>query len=147
MVVLVQITGHMLICMQQIDMWEVLLEFAPDVDLNPFCEALMDIEHWMGIPCHIRCETLDAEGLCAVRAKLWVPPAQDAEGVNPHDKQILPPLGPMGRIHLYDEEFARPGELTANPNIELSSVPFYPVYTAAVQDLGIHYQPMAAKYA
>ena len=37
-------------------MWVVLLELSLDVDLHQFCKALMDVEHWMGIPCHIRFE-------------------------------------------------------------------------------------------
>ena len=85
-------------------MWEVLLEFSPDVDLDQFGEALMDAEHWMGICHHIRYEILEAEGLHAIQVKLWVPPAQDAEWVNPHNKQTLPPLGLIGRFHLYDTE-------------------------------------------
>ena len=75
--------GHALICMQQIDMWEILLEFSPEVDLNQFCEALMETDHWMGILCLIRCETLDVEGLPFARARPWAPPDQDAEWVNP----------------------------------------------------------------
>ena len=66
----------------------------------------MDTEYWIGISCHISCEILDAEGLHAVRAKPCVPPTQDAEWKNPNDKQILPLLGPVGRLHLYDEELA-----------------------------------------
>ena len=48
-VVLVQVTGHAPMHMQQLDMWEVLLEFSSDLDLNQVCEALMDTEYWMGI--------------------------------------------------------------------------------------------------
>ena len=66
----------------------------------------MDTKHWMGISCHIRCEILYVEGLHAVRVKPWAPPAQDAEWVNPHNKQTLPLLGPIGRLHLNDEELA-----------------------------------------
>ena len=47
-VVLVQITGCMPMCMQWLNMWEALLEFSPDLDLNQVCEALMDTEYWMG---------------------------------------------------------------------------------------------------
>ena len=82
--------------MQQLNMWEFLLEFSPDLYLNQVCEALMDTEYWMGILCCIRCEILDAEGLCTARAKPWVPPTQDTEWKNPNDKQILPPLDPVG---------------------------------------------------
>ena len=35
-VVLVQVTGHAPIHMQWLDMWKVLLEFSPDVDLDQF---------------------------------------------------------------------------------------------------------------
>ena len=87
------------------------------------------------------------EDLHAMRARLWAPPAQDAEWVNPCNKQILPPLGPVGRLHLYDEELARPGELISNLHIVPLGVPSHPVYTAATQDLGINYQPIVAEYA
>ena len=39
------------------------------------------------------------------------------------------------------------GGLTSNPHIVPLSVPSYPVYTAATQDLGINYQPMVVEYA
>ena len=107
----------------------------------------MDIEHWMGILCHIRCEILGAEGLQAARAKMWVPPAQDAELANPHNKQIFLPLGPVGRLHLYEEECARPGAPISNHHIATLSVLSYPVCTAATQELGIPYHPMVAEYA
>ena len=77
----------------------------------------MDVEHLMGIPCHIRCETMDVEGLSVVRVRPWAPPAQYVEWVNPHNKQIIPPLGPVGRLHLCDEKLARPGVPTFNPHI------------------------------
>ena len=67
------------------------MEFLPDVDLCQFCDALMDIEHWMGASCHTSCEILDADGLHTARAKLWAPPTQDVEWINPHNKHILPP--------------------------------------------------------
>ena len=86
-VVLVQITGHAPIWMYQIDMQEVLLEFLPD--LYQCCETLMEVEHWMGIPCHIRCETLDTEGLYAMRVRPRAPAAQNAEWVNPCNRFSL----------------------------------------------------------
>ena len=95
-IVLVQVTRHAPICMQQLDMWEVLLEFSPDVDLNQVCESLMDTKYWMEISCHIRCEVLDAEGLCAARTRLWIPPPQDAKWINSNDKWTLPPLSHVG---------------------------------------------------
>ena len=67
-------------------MQEVLLEFSLEVDVKQICEALMDIEHWIGISCHIMCEILDVEGLHATRAKPWAPPAKNAELVNTHNK-------------------------------------------------------------
>ena len=106
----------------------------------------MVTEHRMEISCHIRCEILDAEGLCIMRVKLWTPPAQDVEWVNPHNKQTLPLLGPIGRLHLYDEELTQPRGLLYIPCCAIMGSP-YAVYTAAVQDLEILYQPMVAKYA
>ena len=121
------------------------MEFLLEVDLCQFCEALIDIEHWKGTSCHICCEILDAEGLQAVRSKLWAPPVQDAEWVNPYNKQI-PPMGPVGRLHMY-EKLAKPGGTTSHPHIILSSAPSYPVYTAAEQDLGMHNWPLVAEFA
>ena len=120
-------------------MWEVLLEFSPDVDLNQVCEVLMDTEYWMGISCCIRCEIFDVEGLCNVRAKPWAPTTQDVEWINPSDKHSIPPFGALGRLHLYDEELARQEEPSSNSYmVQLATC--YPVYTAPVQDLGILYQ-------
>ena len=62
------------------------------------------------------------EGLWAARVRLWAPPAQDAKWVNPNNKQIPPPLGPVGRLHLYDKELARPVGFTSNPCIEPLSI-------------------------
>ena len=107
----------------------------------------MDTELWMGTSCHIRCEILDAKGLPATRAKPWAPPVQDAEWVNPHNKQILPPVDPVGRLHMYNEGLAKPKVTAPNPHIIPSSVPSYPVHTAAKQDLGMHYQPTVIEYA
>ena len=106
----------------------------------------MDTEYWMGISCYIKCEILDVESLHTVRVKPWVPPTQDVEWKSPNDKQTLPPLGPVGKLHLYDVELARPG----GPTSHLCMVPLgapYLVYTAAVKDLGIPYQLMSVDYA
>ena len=109
--------------MQWLDMQEVLLEFLPNVDLDWFCEALMDTGHWMGLSCCIRCEILDAEGLHVTRPKPWAPPAKDAEWVNPHNKQTFPPLSHIGRLHLYDKELIWTGGLTSHPHTVPLSVP------------------------
>ena len=42
--ILAQTTGHAPICMQWINMWEVLMELSPVVDLSQFCEAVVEIE-------------------------------------------------------------------------------------------------------
>ena len=75
----------------------------------------MGIEHWMGTSYHIHCEILDAKGQEIVRAKPWAPPAQDVEWVNPCNKQTLPPMGPVGRAHMYNEELIKPGEPLPTP--------------------------------
>ena len=104
----------------------------------------MDVEYWKVTSCHIRCENLDAEGL---HAKAWAPPTKDAEWVNPCNKQILPSMSPVGRLHMYNEEFVRPRRIAPNPCIIPSSVPSYTGYTAVKQDLGMHYWPMVTEYA
>ena len=114
-VILVQTMGHAPICMQQVNMWEVLIKFSPEVDLCQSCEVLVEIEQWMGTSCHLCCEILDAEGLWAAKAKLWAAPIQDVEWVNPSNKHVLPPMGPVGRLHMYREELGKLGELIPTP--------------------------------
>ena len=52
-------------------------------------------------------------------------------------------MGPVGRPHMYNEELIKPGGTSPNPHISVHS---YLVYTAAKQDLGMHYQPMVTEY-
>ena len=51
------------------------------------------------------------------------PPCSGCGIVNLYNKQILPPLGPVRRFHLYDEELAKSEDLTSNPHIIPLSAP------------------------
>ena len=106
----------------------------------------MEIEQWIGTSCHPLCEILDAQGLWAARAKLGTPPVQDVEWANPNNKLDLPPMEPVEDSTCIGRNLISQQELISNPHIVPSSVPFYPVYTAAEQDLGILDQPVVAEY-
>ena len=115
------------------------MEYLPDVDLCQLCEALTYIEHWMGTSYHISCEIMDAEGLHTAGAKPRAPPAQDAKWINYQNIQIISTMSLVGRFHMHNEELNKPRGTTPNPCILMSNIPSYPVYTAAEQDLGLHY--------
>ena len=111
-------------------MWDVLLEFSPDVDLNQVCEALMDTEYWMGISCHIRCEILDMEHLGTVRQSCGLLQPRMLNGLTPMTNRLFLFLALWGGF-ICNEELARPRGPTSNSHmVPLGAL--YTVYTAAV---------------
>ena len=65
-IVLLQTTGHVPIHMHWIHLWEVLMEFSPDMDLCQFCDAPMENSNGWKHPIG---EILNVEGLQTARVK------------------------------------------------------------------------------
>ena len=102
--VLTQVTGVATCRIQQLDHWEMLIEFLLDASMGQLHRDMINIDWWLEMGCKIDCGIPDQDQLDIWRVKPQAPPTADAKWANPLVKTYLAPVEPVRQLqHLHDE--------------------------------------------